>query len=509
MAMRTEIKLFLTAFLIYCVFLRWSGMTGNSILALARSVSEENTFVIDSYANATSDRTLFEGNYYSDKEPGLSLISLPAYAFSRILTMNAPLEAGNSTYKPVLEINGLQIWQTVPATNQFLLLLIIITLLSSTLPNSLTTVLVYKAGKMFFGETESIVTALIYSFGSLAFHYSITFLPYGVSTFLSFLSFYVLVKSKNMKSHDLHAILSGVISGLACTISLFAIPIAGLISLYLFTKSRRGFVLFALGAMLGMAPILVYNFAIFGTPLDLPRFHMDPVIWPNLQGNAGLSVGFDSLFIAYRLLLDPYKGLLYYYPIYIVSIIGAFYMLKSKHRTEALLALSIFFIVLAMAASWWGWWHGGFFGPRFLLFSTPFIVLPIGFVFKSLGKSTVPMLVVAALLALSIISNIVGLTLFYEDMLKDLSNSSEMKAEFSSYVYSLRPFPDVRVNYYLPEFLKYGPRSRLAENVMSGEFPDIREFTYVDSRIPFLNLSFFILAGIFWIRELYRRKRRL
>lgn len=67
---KVEIKIFLSTFVIYLLFLNWIGWAENSLYDLTRAIVDENRFEIDSFYNNTGDRLLINGHYYSNKAPG-------------------------------------------------------------------------------------------------------------------------------------------------------------------------------------------------------------------------------------------------------------------------------------------------------------------------------------------------------------------------------------------------------------------------------------------------------
>ena len=79
-ANRKETKIFLTFMITYLYFAQWYGWNEESNFSLVRAIVDENRFEIDSFYNATGDRSVYNGHYYSDKEPGLSFLASPTYA---------------------------------------------------------------------------------------------------------------------------------------------------------------------------------------------------------------------------------------------------------------------------------------------------------------------------------------------------------------------------------------------------------------------------------------------
>lgn len=65
-------------FVSYVYFYPGPGWNQNSHFYLAKALLEQHTVRIDRYRNFTGDEAFYEGHYYSDKAPGLSLTALPA-----------------------------------------------------------------------------------------------------------------------------------------------------------------------------------------------------------------------------------------------------------------------------------------------------------------------------------------------------------------------------------------------------------------------------------------------
>jgi hypothetical protein len=74
-----ELKIFLTFFILYSLFIHWVGWNEDTRLLAAISIIEKNTFDINAYANFTGDRILVNGKFYSDKAPGISLFLSSIY----------------------------------------------------------------------------------------------------------------------------------------------------------------------------------------------------------------------------------------------------------------------------------------------------------------------------------------------------------------------------------------------------------------------------------------------
>lgn len=80
----------------------------------------------------------------------------------------------------------------------------------------------------------------------------------------------------------------------------------------------------------------------------------------------------------YGFLLSPGKSLLLFVPLTIVAPLGLVAFYKAGYKGEAVLFTAIFGIYLLLHAGWWSWYGGWSWGPRFLVPTLPFLILPLG-----------------------------------------------------------------------------------------------------------------------------------
>ena len=81
--------LFVLLFLSYAYFYQAGGWNQNSRFALVRAITNDWSLRIDPYQRNTGDKAIFEGHYYSDKAPGLSLAAVPIVEPARLAYMAA------------------------------------------------------------------------------------------------------------------------------------------------------------------------------------------------------------------------------------------------------------------------------------------------------------------------------------------------------------------------------------------------------------------------------------
>ena len=74
----------LALFLSMAYFYQGGGWNPNSRMNLVRSLGDEGSWSVDTWAHNTGDRAKFGEHYYSDKAPGVSYLALPFYSLYRL-----------------------------------------------------------------------------------------------------------------------------------------------------------------------------------------------------------------------------------------------------------------------------------------------------------------------------------------------------------------------------------------------------------------------------------------
>ena len=146
-----------------------------------------------------------------------------------------------------------------------------------------------------------------------------------------------------------------------------------------------------------------FNFVRFGDPLQTGY-------------SGGLSLFSNPLWVGlYGLLLSPGKGVFLFSPIILLTI-PAFWLFARRHAAEA---------ALCGASRWCTWWCTGLYlfwhgdsswGPRYMVFVMPFLVLPLAALFEWLAQPSharwrVP---VAALAVFSVAVEVLGVLINFD-----------------------------------------------------------------------------------------------
>ena len=130
----------------------------------------------------------------------------------------------------------------------------------------------------------------------------------------------------------------------------------------------RGVAPLAVGAAVGLVPLLVFNALAFGSPLE-QGYGVKPFDAPVLGGLVGL-------------LFSPSRGLFIYEPWAIFGIAGLVIAFFARHTAGHLserisTLLFAWLALLAVYATYAEWWGGRVFGPRFLDDFAPVLVVGV------------------------------------------------------------------------------------------------------------------------------------
>jgi hypothetical protein len=480
---KNELKIFLTFFIIYFVFITWFGHNENSSLDLNKAIVEEGRLEIDNYYNDTTDRSVYNNHYYSNKPIGTPLLAAPIYASWKFIYYNffpqsfidssKPL----SDYVPILYENNVEIVWYVNSGFLIKMAIILITGFTSCLFSALTVLLIYKISAFFTkNEKHKILLIIIYGLGTLAFPYATVFFFHSIATFFLFFSFYLLFNAKTTGIYQKYVIFAGLASGYALITDNLSFLTCFFLAFYIlsFSRKKKLLTIFFVTNFVAIAPLLIYNYYIFNTPFESMYRYLDPAIcysqsWISTRDTGGFSLTFEPFRIL-RLLFFPHIGLFFYYPVLILSFFGLMKMNK-KYGIERLF-IFLLFVSTTVLVSMHTYWWGNAFGARFLLNVLPFLVIPIAYSFK---KSNLKIL--SILLIFSILTNVLS-TVSWNDIVAPLTKvwKCDMDSEYANKINTLEIIanPIFRKNIF--DFLLTGPRSRLVESffVKGLEF-DIRE----------------------------------
>lgn len=314
--------------------------------ATAASLIEKGSFEIswtEDLIGKNVDTAVVEDKVYSNKAPGIAVIAAPIYAFTRVFI--GPPDTSN------IRISWFAMRFVV-----------------ATLPLLLFAFWLYRRE-----ADEFAIAALL--FATPLFLYSLLLFSHVFAAVLIYFAFRFLYDNRVIQPRN--CVYAGVLSGLAAVSEFPAvIAVAVFGAGLLFTEKRdrmRCLSSFALGGAPFAIFLLIYNYAIFGSPFSMSYAHESFPEWAAVAGQGVFGIGFPTLSNAFLLLFSPSRGLFFTSPILLLSIV-CFYASGERNtlRHRVKIAAIVFSILILCGH---GAAHGGWaFGPRYLIFIIPLLL---------------------------------------------------------------------------------------------------------------------------------------
>jgi hypothetical protein len=355
-----------------------AGWNASAHFALVRSLGD-GTATIDPYREETGDVAWYRGHYYAAKAPGLALYSLPLWAVLEHIP-----QISDARDRAVWALN---FWACV-------------------IPAILLFLLVRAVGDRLAPGT-GLMSAIALGLGTMVLPFATMYFSHIPAAAASFAAFALLVRERDGPSRPLGLFAAGLLAGLAV---IFEYPTA-LIALVLLgyvvgvhPRLARG-AAYASGVVVGVLPLLAYQWLVYGSPLHTP--YDDVVAVPGESGHdvvgsngeGFLGVTTPRFSDAVRLLVDDDRGLFVLSPLVLVGVIGLVLLWRAGRRAESLTCLTIGAAFLVYNSGYTpvfgGVFGGGSPGPRLLLTSLPFLMLGAGVVFRRAPLATSALLVVS------------------------------------------------------------------------------------------------------------------
>jgi hypothetical protein len=269
--------------------------------------------------------------------------------------------------------------------------------------NAVAVFFLYRLGRLFFRQTTSGLIAISYAFSTISWPFATFFFQSDVSAALDVIAVYFILRAAR-GSVDLSSIIIGgfavAFAVMVDYVNFLLLPV--LLTFVVFSLredkhlARKTGAIFSLCALTGVLALGLYNYACFGNPV---------VSTEQLYLHSSSFLGNFTTPIYLGLLLNlftPLRGIFFYSPILILGVLG-FKRMLSTIRREGLLILAVFMVLFLPYCAWYGPTGGLAFGPRFLVASFPFLLLPAGYVIETTWRYRKP--VIYALYSAGVIVN--------------------------------------------------------------------------------------------------------
>ena len=369
----------------YASVAQGGGVNQLAHFSLVRALSH-GTAKVDPYHWQTKDLSWYHGHYYSTKAPGLAFLTVaPYYVLDRSGALSLLSRATGATETAVaLWILGL-IGAVIPTG----VLLLLLRRVDDVLEPGFGTIAAVTAG----------VATLLFPFATL-------FFDHALSTGLGFAAFAVAWRAGDR----LWLVgLGGLIAGFAVTSEYPLALVAAAVGLYLISKGdaiRRGAV-YAAGVVLGVLPLLLYDWLAFGSPFHLS--YENAIVRPGVSGHDVLGANEEGLFgvstpdhgTAAQLLFGD-AGLVTRTPVVVAAALGLFLLWRKGARREAVLAAALAVAFVVYNSGYSTPFGGGTPGPRFLIPMLPFLALGFGSAYRAWPWATLAVALPSAVLMLGV-----------------------------------------------------------------------------------------------------------
>jgi hypothetical protein len=365
---------FLLLTLLFAYFYEDSGANGNSRIGLVFAAVQEHRLTIDSFHATpdlrTKDKAFYAGHYYSDKAIGSSIVGyvfyLPMYFLMQLLDFTMKMR-------------------------QIKYLLV---LFSIAIPSAFSGSLIYILAKHISGSMLKayIVTMCIF-LGTMLFPYSTLFYGHPLVASLLVCAFFMIFRLKvrpELRRSKLNLFLIGFLLGFSIITEYPTVLIVLVLVVYYFYVimdqwSWREFlskaITPALGGLIPLILLFAYNDAIFGNPFLVTYSHVSNQFFSENMSQGLSGIAWPRLDVMYYSTLHPANGLFWQSPVLLMSLVGVYFMLRSKqYQAEGIIFIVIFLSYVALISGYYLWWGGYAFGPRHLIPILPFFVLPLLFV---------------------------------------------------------------------------------------------------------------------------------
>jgi hypothetical protein len=347
--------------------------------ALVRALAEGTPWIDETIYETgdyvTNDITYWRGHTYSNKAPGLAMLSLPVYLVAR--------EAG------------------VPDEGNPTRMLWVLSLFGAALSALVVLLLVREAADRVVGGSGTTVAVLLAG-STLLLPFATVFYAHARSAMLVMAAFTVLFLFRDGPAPVGTAAVAGLAAGLAVTTEYPCLLAALVFGMYAaLARPRLGRVVaYAAGSLVGFAPLVFYNRWAFGS------------IW-HFSWSGGRPTGGDlpsgevvgqTHTTVHRLLesLFGFSGLFTMAPVLVVAVAGLVLLARRGFRGEAAAVAAVAAAYVVFNASYGSGFDAWLGGERYLVPMLPLLGLPLACALVRWPATTGALTIVSAVLAIAL-----------------------------------------------------------------------------------------------------------
>ena len=386
-----------------CIWFGSDEVNPNSSTRMFAAISlvESGDATIDEFETMTIDKAQFDGHYYTDKNPGITLMAMPAVWLADAITGDRASNYPYSVFDPRF-------------TRYLRLRMTIAIAMTSAVLLAFAAVLLFDMATGLTGSPRAgLITALAYGLGTPAWGWSTTLFGHAPVGALLIIATWAIWRGTS-GPRDLgrwrYPLMLGACLGWAIVIELPAVLPGAVIGLWavwrtwalpLSQRLRLGAIT-ATAGIIALLPMLAYNWIAFGV--------LFKVGYQGVVGFTGMNQGLFGLTyphpnVLYEITVGPRRGLLYLTPILILGIYGLIRLIRATAtRDLGVMAAALIVTVFLYNASYF-YWDGGYStGPRHVIPAMAFMALGLAPLWTAWGRKG--RYVIVALLGISMFINL-------------------------------------------------------------------------------------------------------
>lgn len=325
----------------------------------------------------TPDTSTYKGKLYCNKAPGMSFLAVPAYAaMKRWFNSNMPLGYGADKHRKD-DLRNMFYW---------------LRLSGATLPSLLFLLLVWRfLGALIPRVATRRWVLAAYALGTMASTYGTLLIAHQLSGLLVATGYMLLFLRGRGRGGWWTPALAGLASGAGVLVDYqvaFIGPPLFIYGLVVLRHRFRGMTLFAAGAAIPLAALLLYQWGAFDSPLRT-GYHFPT----NLQFQQWHSQGFlgmkgfsaDACWAAF---FSADNGLFYFSPFLLLALPGVVVMFCRRGlRADAVFCLLLMLMFAYFTSSLSFWPSGWDVGPRYITCALPYFLVPVAVLLARLGEA--------------------------------------------------------------------------------------------------------------------------
>ena len=220
---RPETWVFLVLLASYSFFWQRRDWNTASRLMLTYSIVDRGTVAITGLEIQTEDKAKFQGQFYSDKFPGFSLLATVPYALAR-LALGLPGHPINQ--QKAFAYWAADYWCTLGISGLFTAATAVLLALS--------------ARELGCSASRACFIGLAYGLATPAYVYATLAYGHQASAFALFASFFLLRKKAKRPRESVYLLLAGFLAAYAAVIELQVGPVSAILGFYLLAQCLRG-----------------------------------------------------------------------------------------------------------------------------------------------------------------------------------------------------------------------------------------------------------------------------